>query len=248
MFITDWIRAAVAGVTADGRNIDDQQLVEMASSYSQDTYNARIWAEHIRSVTPDGMFKALGDVLNVKAERIKGGDLNGRMALYVRIEPHQDLIAMVRNGQKVHLSIEAQPNFANTGKYYLVGLGVTDSPASLGTGIMKFSTAARQENLFSTPQETLINLPQANGMTTEEYKTARAEFFKAENAALAEMLAQQKKELSELFEAKVAELKQVAKENHDALIEFATPPNGNPHQDRKPHGGGYSDSEKRYGY
>ena len=232
MFVTDWIRAAVAGVTADGRNIDDQQLVEMASSYSQDTYNARIWAEHIRSVTPDGMFKALGDVVDVKAERIKGGDLKGRMALYVRIEPHQDLIVMVRNGQKVHLSIEAQPNFANTGKYYLVGLGVTDSPASLGTGIMKFSTAIRQENLFSTPQETLINLPQVNDMNRDEFK---------------QLLNEAIKPLIEKFNEQSHELK-VLKEKQDKVIELATPPPMNNYHDHEPHGGGYSDSRRHYGY
>lgn len=251
MLITDWIRAAVAGVTADGRKIESQHLVEMAGSYSQDTYNARIWAEHIRSVTPDGMFKALGDVVNVKAELIKGGDLKGRMALYVRIEPHQDLVSMVRNGQKVHLSIEAQPNFANTGKYYLVGLGVTDSPASIGTGIMKFSTATRQENLFSTPQEALINLPKANGMTPEEYRATRAEIFKAEKAELETLFSTKLKEatdpLVEKLTAQDAELKNL-KEKQDKVIELATPIAGNPPRDREPHGGGYSDSKERYGY
>ena len=159
MLITDWIRAAVAGKTADGREISEQQLVEMAASYSQETYNARVWPEHIRGILPDGLFKALGDVVEVKAERIKGGDLDGRMGFYVRIAPHQDLVAMVRSGQKIHLSIEAQPDFAETGKYYLVGLGVTDSPASLGTGIMKFSTAERSTHVFSQPLQADIKEP-----------------------------------------------------------------------------------------
>ncbi len=228
MLITEWIRAAVAGATVDGRNISEQSLVEMAASYSQETYNARIWPEHIRSMMPDGIFKALGDVVEVKAERIKGGDLNGCMALSVRIAPHPDLIAMVRSGQKVHLSIEVQPNFAGTGKHYLVGIGVTDSPASLGTGIMKFSTAARQENLFSTPQETTINLPKENTMNRDDFK---------------QLLAESLNPLVERLNTYSEELKSL-KEKQDKVIELATPIAGNPPRDREPHGGGYSDRKR----
>lgn len=229
MLITDWIRAAVAGKTADGREISEQQLVEMAASYSQETYNARVWPEHIRGILPDGLFKALGDVVEVKAERIKGGDLNGRMGFYVRIAPHQDLVAMVRSGQKVHLSIEAQPDFAGTGKYYLVGMGVTDSPASLGTGIMKFSTAERQTNFFSTPQETLIHLPQESDMNREDFKQLLQEVINP----LIEKLNKQDEELK------------VLKEKQDQVIELATPPNGNQYRDHPPHGGGDPDRKRK---
>ncbi|MGB5599276.1 MAG: GPO family capsid scaffolding protein [Thiothrix litoralis] len=150
---TDFIRAAVEGKTADGRIITAEQILQMAASYNQDTYNARVWPEHIRGVTPDGLFKALGDVVKAKAERIKGGALDGKTALYVKIEPHPDLIAMVRSGQKVHLSIEMQHEFPGTNGAYLMGLGVTDTPSSLGTGIMKFSTRNREESVFTDPQE-----------------------------------------------------------------------------------------------
>lgn len=148
---TDWIRAAVSGATVDGREITDQQIEDMAVTYSQETYTAHIWPEHIRGVVPEGVFRSLGDVVAVKAARIKGGALDGRLGLYVILEPHPDLIAMVRNGQKVHLSIEMNPDFAATGKAYLMGLGVTDSPASLGTGLMKFSTESRKQSVFSEP-------------------------------------------------------------------------------------------------
>ncbi|PTA83876.1 GPO family capsid scaffolding protein, partial [Kluyvera sp. Nf5] len=52
-----------------------------------------------------------------------------------------------------------QPNFANSGKCYLVGLAVTDDPASLGTEYLEFCRTAKHnplqrfkaspENLFS---------------------------------------------------------------------------------------------------
>lgn len=153
---TDFIRAAVEGKTADGREITGLQIQQMAVSYNPEVYNARIWPEHIRGVMPDGLFKALGDVVQVKAETVKEGALKGKMALYVKIEPHPDLITMVRSGQKVHLSIEMQDNFPSangTHGAYLMGLGVTDSPASLGTGMMHFSTQHRTESLFSEPVE-----------------------------------------------------------------------------------------------
>lgn len=151
MFITDWICACVAGMTIDGREIKDQQVTDMAETYATSTYIARIWLEHVRGIDPNSMFKALGDVVEVKAERLTDGALKGKLALFVKLSPHQDLIAMVRNGQKVHLSVEIDPNFAGSGKAYLVGMGVTDSPASLGVGIMKFSANERKQHLFSDP-------------------------------------------------------------------------------------------------
>ena len=159
MLITDWFCIAVAGATIDGRTLEESWLEEVAAAYSQETYNARIWPEHIRGVTPEGLFKALGDVVQLKSERIKGGDLAGKLGLYAKISPHAELVAMVRNGQKVHFSVELQLDFADTGKAYLVGLGVTDSPASLGTGIMKFSTAERSTHVFSQPLQADIKEP-----------------------------------------------------------------------------------------
>ena len=229
MLITDWLRTAVAGVTVDGREIKEQTIEEVSSSYDPETYNARIWPEHIRGITPDGMFKALGDVVQAKAERIKGGDLAGRLALYLRIAPHQDLIAMVRNGQKVHTSVEIQPDFAGTGKAYLVGLGVTDSPASLGTGIMKFSTAQRHENLFSTPQESPINLPSDADMNPEQFRQLINEAIKP----LTDRIDRLENHYSHVTGAQ------------NKIIEMLTPAVGNRRQpgDREPHNGG--DSEPR---
>lgn len=150
--VTDWIRAAVAGLTVDGRNITDEQLEQIGESYNREVYNARIWSEHIRGVTSESQFNAMGDVIEAKAAIIKGGALAGKTALYVKIAPQPELVKTVRAGQKVHLSIEMHTDFQGTGKAYLIGLGVTDSPASTGTDILKFSTD-RQSNLFSNPVE-----------------------------------------------------------------------------------------------
>ncbi|MDU3935344.1 MAG: GPO family capsid scaffolding protein, partial [Serratia liquefaciens] len=60
--------------------------------------------------------------------------------------------SMVGAGQKVFTSMEIRRDFAKTGKAYLVGLAVTDDPASLGTEMLEFSR--RHEAVeFSAPLE-----------------------------------------------------------------------------------------------
>ena len=211
---TDFIRAAVEGKTADGREITAQQIQQMAESYSQDVYNARVWTEHLRGTLPDGLFKALGDVVEVKAESIKGGALNGKMALYVKLEPHPDLVTMVRSGQKVHLSIEMHPNMPNTNGAYLMGLGVTDSPASLGTGIMKFSTSERAESIFSDPAECAINEPpklMTGENQPEHFKQMFDYFTKEINSIRAERDAW-KAQYTDMLAAKDAEIDELNKQ------------------------------------
>jgi hypothetical protein len=202
---TDFIRAAVEGKTADGREITAQQLQQMAESYDPNVYAAHIWPEHIRGVTADSIFKSLGDVAEVKAESIKGGQLDGKLALYVKLQPHPELVNMVRNGQKVHLSVEIHPKFPTTGGAYLMGLGVTDSPASLGTGIMSFSASSRTESLFSTPE------PVSSAITPEESSKPEAfilliEQFRKERDSLHTEIHQYKQQLA-AKDAEIADLK-----------------------------------------
>lgn len=244
MVITDWIRAAVASATADGRDIPETALEEVAATYSQDIYNARIWAEHIRSTSPDGMFKALGDVVQVKAERISGGALAGKLALYVKIAPHHDLIAMVRNGQKVHLSVEIDTKFSDTGKAYLVGLGVTDSPASLGTGIMKFSTAERGSHLFSQPEQAeIIPAPAAHGGADYSLQFAQ---LQGQNTVLVRQFNAMKDDISKLLDL-FTSFQVTIKKTHDTVEEIGNASTGR-FQRRQAMGGGYCQSDKKVDY
>lgn len=161
-----FFRVAVEGATADGRDISRQDIEQMAKNYNPTTYGARVWMEHLRSAWPDSSFRAYGDVLAVKTEEV---DIDGEMklALFAQLDPTQDLVDMVNKlRQKVYTSIEIQPNFAKTGEAYLVGLAVTDSPASLGTEMLTFARTAAQnplasrkqdpENLFTAASETEI--------------------------------------------------------------------------------------------
>ncbi|MBJ9954424.1 GPO family capsid scaffolding protein [Acinetobacter baumannii] len=160
-----WFRIATAGDTTDGREIQADWIIQMAQNYDPNTYGARINIEHFRSVFPDGVFGAYGDVLALKTEKVT---INGeeKDALFAQIEPTQSLIELNKKKQKVYTSIEVDENFANKGSAYLVGLAVTDSPASLGTEMLAFAAGAtvnpfadkkqRPENLFTAATETKL--------------------------------------------------------------------------------------------
>ncbi|MGS0245581.1 GPO family capsid scaffolding protein [Escherichia coli] len=146
--VSKFFRIGVEGDTCDGRIISGNDIQEMAESFAPRVYGCRINLEHIRGLFPDGDFKRLGDVVELKAEIIDDDSaLNGKWALFARITPTDDLIAMNKKLQKVYTSMEIQPNFANTGKCYLVGLAVTDDPASLGTEYLEFCRNAKHNPL-----------------------------------------------------------------------------------------------------
>lgn len=161
---TKFIRVATEGDTTDGRKISREWIEQAANNFDPEKYGARVWLEHYRGITPDSIFRAFGDVVAVKAEE----NNEGKMTLYAQIDPTEDLIEMNKARQKVYTSIEIDPDFAGSGEAYLVGLAVTDSPASLGTEMLQFSAKAqnnplnarkqRPENLFTAAVEASIEM------------------------------------------------------------------------------------------
>ncbi|MEI9603243.1 GPO family capsid scaffolding protein [Enterobacter hormaechei] len=146
--VSKWFRIGVEGDTCDGRILSGGDIREMAETYDPRVYGCRINLEHIRGLLPDSVFRRYGDVAELKAEQIDDDSaLNGKWALFSKISPTDDLIALNKAGQKVYTSMEIQPNFANTGKCYLVGLAVTDDPASLGTEYLEFCRNAKHNPL-----------------------------------------------------------------------------------------------------
>ena len=133
---------------------------------SPQIYTALINMEHIKGFTPDGPFRRFGMVEKLEAEEITEGALSGKMALYGWIAPTDDLVTMTSNWQKLFTSMEVNTSFADTGSAYLVGLAITDDPASLGTEMLQFSASAEhnplarrkldKDNLFTAAVETLI--------------------------------------------------------------------------------------------
>ena len=185
---------AVAGDTVDGRTIEASWLTDIAATYNRATYGARVNKEHIVGLSGGDPFKIYGDVLSASTEEVTlqlGGKPVKKLALRAEIEATDELVAMTANGQKIYTSIEVAPNFANTGKANLVGLAVTDTPASLGTDVLSFAikhpgalstgpklTAAG--NMFSLGYETTFEL--ADGEVAAPPVDSAAGFFAAATA------------------------------------------------------------------
>ncbi len=66
-FRSNWFRVAVEGATSDKRKIERTWLEQAAKNFSQNTYGARVWLEHFRSLLPDSPFKAYCDKDNTRA-------------------------------------------------------------------------------------------------------------------------------------------------------------------------------------
>lgn len=151
-----FFRVATEGATTDGRKIERKWLQEIAATYNQAKYGARIFIEHIRGINPNSEwgFRCMGDVVAVKAEEVE----DGKLALFAQIDPTPEMVKMVGERQKIYSSIEVAENFANTGMAYLMGLGVTDSPASLGTEILAFAAQNPDASPFTTRKQAPGNL------------------------------------------------------------------------------------------
>lgn len=147
-----FFRVAVEGATSDGRTIDRDWLLQIAKHYNPKVYGARVNMEHIRGYGPNSDFRAYGDVLAVKTEEV---DIGGqkKLALLAQIDATDELVELNRRRQKLYTSIEVRPSFADSGEAYLVGLAVTDNPASLGTEMLEFAAKNPNANPFKLRKE-----------------------------------------------------------------------------------------------
>lgn len=208
---TKFFRIAKEGATTDGRVIERQWLEEMAASYDPvEVYGARINLEHFKGVIPDSPFKAYGDVQALETRE----EADGKLGLYAQLKPTADLVAMTKASQKVYTSCEINPNFADTGKAYLVGLAVTDNPASLGTEMLAFAAqhpnanplAKKKQsptNLFTAASEELVLDMEASSLSTVLLSKVKA------------LLGKSAKENSQAADARFADM-------GAALMELAT--------------------------
>lgn len=165
---TKFFRIAVEGATVDGRVIERAWLEQMAANYDPATYTARINCEHIAGFSPDKPFNAYGSVLSLKTEEVElsiGGEKKKLLGLYAEIDANDNLLAINKADQKLFTSCEIHPSFADTKEAYLVGLAVTDQPASLGTEPLKFAAMSRP-NVFSAAHETAIEFVPATDTTS----------------------------------------------------------------------------------
>lgn len=152
-----FFRVAVAGSTTDGRVIEATWIQQMADSYDPNTYTALGNLEHYRGFSPSSKFGTYAKVTALKAEEV---EINGtkKLALFAQVDAFEQLLELHQRGQKLFTSIEVNPNFADTGKAYLVGLAFTDTPASLGTQIMEFASKNPEANPFVSKKQDKDNL------------------------------------------------------------------------------------------
>ncbi len=221
-FKSKWFRVAVAGDTTDGREIQPEWILQMAQTYNLNTYGARINLEHIRGVSPDGIFGSYGDVIGLKTEKVT---INGEQkdALFAQIQPNENLIALNQKNQKIYTSIEVDENFAKTGQAYLVGLAVTDSPASLGTEMLSFAAGAKQnpltdkklrpENLFSVGQETELEFEEVRDSFASDLVNKVKNLFKTQE--------QQQQQTQENFSQNEQAILEIAQQTANQGTEFA---------------------------
>jgi hypothetical protein len=134
---TKWFIILRAGKTIDGREVTAGQIDQMAASYNPALYGARVNVEHLTAILPDSPLAALGDVLALRADT----DTDGTRVLKAQVEATPQLLHLSQTRQKVYWSAEIHPQMPATGGAYLMGLAVTDRPASLGTEMMRFSAS-----------------------------------------------------------------------------------------------------------
>jgi hypothetical protein len=234
-------RIATEGATTDGRVISRNWISQMAKNYNPEMYGARINMEHIRGYSADSAFRRFGDVTAVEAEEIADGPLKGKLALYGYIDPTDELIAMSKARQKIYTSVEVNPEFADTGEAYLVGLAVTDDPASLGTEILSFSASAAvnpltsrkqaKGNLFTAAEETPIEfyeeadpapslMARISAMFSANKKGSDAQY--ADVHAAVTLIAEQVQDAGEKVESHFSALEKKLSDRLDALEQETT--------------------------
>lgn len=180
-----WFVVATEGATTDGRTINRTWIEQMAANYDPKKYGARVNLEHIKwryMWNDDPHSKCYGDVVGLKTEE----NTEGKLQLLAQIDPTDDLIKLNKDRQKIYTSIECDPNFADTGEAYLVGLAVTDNPASLGTEMLVFSAGAsanplnnrkeKAENLFTAAIETELEFEEVKEKGLSVFAKIRALF------------------------------------------------------------------------
>ncbi len=178
MATTKFFCIAVEGGTTDGRVIERAWIEQMAAGYNPATYTASINCEHIRGYSPEPPFNSYGTVAALKTEErdiVVAGKTEKRLALLASLNPNEQLLSVNRAKQKLFTSCEITPNMGGSGKAGLVGLAITDNPASLGTDLLEFAskagtnplTARKQDpaNLFTAATEASIILDDATDPT-----------------------------------------------------------------------------------
>lgn len=240
--VSKFFRVATSGKTVDQRELSAQDIKDIAESYNPKKYGARIWLEHFRGMLPDSVFKALGDVIEVEARDVE----DNKVALFAKLSPTEDLVKINEARQKIYTSIEIIKD-PDTGKPYLGGLAVTDSPASIGTEVLMFSSkhnansrftsyiegdklefVAEEESTETATNENLFNkIKKILGKEKDEKFTAQVADISKAVETLAETLSSHEQKFSTI-EANAEAFKQLRSEFDDLKKNLSKTPSAEP--------------------
>ncbi|HIA0775902.1 TPA: GPO family capsid scaffolding protein [Salmonella enterica subsp. enterica] len=213
-------RVAVSGSTIDGREISGELLKAAAKNYDPTVYGARVNVEHIKSIFPNSELCAMGDVTALSAEDITEGPLAGRVALNAEIEPTDRMKKLTDEGKKIYSSIELYPD-ALDGKPYIMGLAMTDTPASLGTERLKFAAQQREQVMkFSNQHTEAPMFTEAMEAEIIELTEQRSEEGKQWFSRVMELIGKGRKSDSEQFSQVREAVEGVAQSHADLLDRF----------------------------
>jgi len=174
---SDWVIVATEGNTIDDRKITKSWINDMADLYSKEEYTAMVWPEHSRSVWGPYNGNNWGIV-----EELKADNKDGKRRLFARITPNQHLLDANKESQKLFTSIEPKPDFKGEGKCYLIGLGVTDSPASTGTTLLKFSRKDDDEIVLKSDALEEVDFSQCFSMHDRFFSVCKQFFLSGDVA------------------------------------------------------------------
>lgn len=209
-------RIATEGATTDGRVIERSWIEQMATNYNPAKYGARVNLEHLKGVLPDSPFKRYGDVLALTSEPVE----DNKLGLFAVIDPTDELIAMTKARQKIYTSMEVHPSFADTNEAYLVGLAVTDDPASLGTEMLQFSASAKSSPLTARKQSPDTLFSEAVEFTLELDAATPNEDGKTLFSKVKELLAGKSKTDNGKFADHSQAIEAIAESQRDLLGRF----------------------------
>ena len=224
---TKYFIVATSGATVDGREIKAEHLTEAADSYDPSVYSARIWNEHFRSLYPDGSFPAYGHVLDLKTQKAD----NDKVQLLAQLDINNKMMEVNKEGQKLFTSVEINPKFSDTKKAYLMGLAITDSPASIGTEMLKFCTQNKDfkssdklgDSIYSDSQEITLDFKENKPSLFEKVtqmltksENVNSDQFTDMNSAI-ELIAQKQVEYSESTSQTITKMDQQLQEFNATL-------------------------------
>ncbi|WP_237386169.1 GPO family capsid scaffolding protein [Xenorhabdus sp. Sc-CR9] len=181
------------GMTLNGFAVSREQIQQMADSYNPSLYAARLNLEHVKSLYPDSLFRHYALVQSARAYEVESGPLQGKLALEVSVDldekQDENLIKLNQSGQKIFSSIEFYGRFPATNSAYLTGVAVTDTPAAVGTELIKLSLQerglpSRDDRYLSASLETAIELMESTEQPPAADKSLGEKFVLSVKKAL----------------------------------------------------------------